>query len=370
MRLFVVTKQFTVRRDFLADRYGRTWHLPLELGRRGHQVHGAAGAYYDGHATTAGERSVGGGSVQWHGHRVRPYWPPSALNYLRSVRAQARACSAQAIYASMDAFHLAVGRITARALRVPLIVDFCDNYAAYGAAALPGVKASLRGAARAAAGLTFVSDPLRRHLVQHYSLKAPALTLENGVDESFLAAPPKPAARAALGLPRDRRLLGAAGSLDDSRGIGALYDAFRELAAQDDQLHLVLAGTPQRPPPAHPRVHVLGTLSTAQMPSFWRSLDVAAICIKDDAFGRYCFPYKLAECAAAGTPMVFPRFGFFAEPEAEAIGEAAAAADGASYAAAIRRQLERPRPPTWRPVTWAALAARLEAWLQALPGLG
>lgn len=369
MRLFVVTKQFTVRRDFLADRYGRTWHLPLELGRRGHDIEGAAGAYYRPHTEHACEQLGGDRDVRWRGYHVKPFWPPSAWRYMRDLSQQARAFRPQAIFAAMDAVHLSAGRYLARALGIPLVVDFCDNYEAYGRGAIPGAALALGQAARAAAALTFVSQPLQRHLTRRYRLGAPSLVLENGVDQAFFDAPTKAAARAMLGLPVEARLIGTAGALDDSRGIGALYDAFLELAMQDDQLHLVLAGAPGTAP-AHPRVHALGMLATTQMPSFWRSLDVAVICIKDDAFGRYCFPYKLAECAAAGTPMVFPRFGFFAEPEAGAIGEAAAAADGASYAAAVRRQLERRRGPTWRPMTWSMLAARLEAWLQDRLGVG
>lgn len=363
MRLFVVTKQFTVRRDFLADRYGRTWHLPAELARRGHEVHGCAGAYHGSHAAAAEERFGSAGGVSWHGRFVRPYWPPDVMRYLRVLRERAQACSAQAVFACMDAFHLMAGQRTARALGVPLIVDFCDNYESYGRGLIPGTAYALRTAARAAAAVTFVSEPLQRHLKRRYGLRAPAVTLENGVDPSFFAAPSRAAARAALGLPADARLLGTAGALDASRGIGALYDAFLCLAAQDDSLYLTLAGEPDVAPPAHPRVRLLGSLTPAQMPSFWRALDVAVICIRDDAFGRYCFPYKLGEIAAVGTPAVFPRFGMFAEPQAASFGVAAATADGVGYAQAIRQQFERPRAPRWQPPTWAGLAARFESFV-------
>lgn len=366
MRLFFLCKQFCTRRDFIADRYGRLWHLPEQLARRGHQVLGVTGAYYRNHALAASTRFENGGTLEWISRRLLPYWPPDWLGFLSALREQPRGFAPDAVFASSDALHLGAGRWLAQSLQVPLVVDFYDNYESFGASSIPVVDAALRVAARAAVGTTFVSQPLREYLIPRYGLRAPSLILENGVDDHFFAVQSAEGARRVLGLPLAGRLIGTAGALDASRGIQVLYDAFEKLAIEQDNLFLVLAGEPREPPPRHPRVLRLGTLSPDRMPLFWKALDVAAICLRDDAFGRYCFPLKLAEIAAVGTPLVFPAIGVFAAPDAAQFGTACASANAADFASAIRRQLAQPRAAAWRPPTWGDLGKRLEQFLLEL----
>lgn len=370
MRLFFACKQFCTRRDFIGERYGRLWKLPAELARRGHQVAGLSASYYAGFAPGRSETFGDSGTLEWRARRVFPSWPPQLVGYLRQLHSDASAFRPHAVVVSSDAFQLWAGRWLSRRLAVPLVVDFYDNYESFGLSRLPGARLALREAARAAAGLTFVSDPLREHLVDRYGIRAPAITLENSIDESFLSVATREGARQELGLPAAGRLVGTAGSLDASRNVCALYGAFEALAAEDRQLHLVLAGEPQQvEPPAHPRVIRMGTLAPSRMPAFWRALDVAAIGLRDDAFGRYCYPLKLAEIAAVGTPMIFPSIGIFARSDAGQYGVAAASNDAAGMAEALSRQLAHPVPPAWRPQTWAAAAARFEALLvSALAG--
>ena len=108
----------------------------------------------------------------------------------------------------------------------------------------------------------------------------------------------------------------------------------------------------------------LGTLAPDRMPAFWAALDVASIGLRDDAFGRYCYPQKLAEIEAVGTPMVFPRIGVFARGDAAALGVALESNSAEGLAAAVRRQLSDPRAPALRPEGWAAMAGRFESVLK------
>lgn len=362
MRPFFVCKQFTMRRDFIADRYWRLWHLPAQLAARGHAVAGIACAYRGGGAAGLSE-NTGLGSVRWDTCRLVAPSPAHWIAWQRRLHRCARDHRADVIVASSDALQLHAGRRLARALGVPLVVDFYDNYATYGLSRVPGAQRALRLSAREAAAVTVVSAPLGDHLQREYALAVSPCVLSNGASDDFFSAPDRAAAREALGLPATSRLIGTAGALDSSRNIEALYGAFLQLAGQDEELHLVLAGKPQVPPPTHPRVMLLGTIAPGQMPAFWRALDVAAIGLQDDSFGRYCYPQKLAEIAAVGTPMVFPKIGVFADPGAKEWVLPATSNDAAGMATALRQQLASPRRPPSTGVRWSEAAQRFEAVL-------
>lgn len=361
MRLFFVCKQFQSRRDFIGDRYGRLWHLPAELARRGHTVSGFATSYQPRHAAGLGE-----GSLTWYTGRLHLISPGSWWAWRKALLARAGAHAPEVVVAASDALQLAAGKWLAAVLGVPLAVDFSDNYESYRASALPGATAAIRSAARHAAATIFASDPLREALVARYGLSAPTLTVENAVDDLYGEVPGVAEARRTLKLPVSARLIGTAGALDRSRNIRALYGAFERLAGTDPQLYLVLAGVPEVAPPPHPRVLALGTLGPTQMPAFWRALDVAVIGLQDDAFGRYCYPLKLAEIQAAGTPVVFPRIGVFNRAGTAGLGVAAETNDAAGIADALRQQLEQPRAPARAALRWAAQAGRIETLLGAV----
>mgnify|MGYP001619914817 CR=1 FL=1 len=326
-------------------------------------MHGLACAYYPNLAGPMASMPYDGGELRWDVHHLSPYqmwrWP----RYLARLRELALGFAPDAIFASSDAWQLGAAAWLSRSLKVPLIADFYDNYESFGASSIPGARRMLRWAARNARMTTFVSDPLRRMLIQRYGLSHPAHTLENAVEPHFFSHNSVATARMRLGLPIEARLIGTAGALDGSRGEQALYDAFVRLAEINSDLYLVLAGDPRPAPPPHPRIIKLGTLGHEQMPLFWKALNVAVICLKDDAFGRFCFPQKLAEVAAVGTPVVFPRIGIFAEPGAATLGECAETPDADGYAAAIQQQLAVPRASAWRPDDWPSLAAKLEGFL-------
>ena len=53
----------------------------------------------------------------------------------------------------------------------------------------------------------------------------------------------------------------------------------------------------------------LGILNQQQMPLLFSALDVGIVCNLDSTFGRYCFPQKLYEIIACGTPVVATSMG-------------------------------------------------------------
>ena len=133
--------------------------------------------------------------------------------------------------------------------------------------------------------------------------------VENAVRKDLFKPLEKNTCRQRLGLPQNCRLIGTAGALAKNRGVEQLFGAFFRLKAAHSDLHLAVAGPRDVEIPEDPRIHDLGVLPLVQVPYFFNALDVAAICVKDNAFGRYCFPQKAVEIMACDVPLVAARVG-------------------------------------------------------------
>ncbi len=365
MKLFCLTKQRYMRRDMLADEYGRMWHLPMELAKRGHDISGVCASYHGTPAVEAQALRFPGGMLEWRSQTIRPYSPVSWLQFTRSVLSRAQRFRPDVVVAFSDAYQLIVGAWLAHRLGVPFVADFYDNYESYGASAVPGVRYAMRRAARSAKLVICVSEPLRRYVLKKYGIAGACMVIENGVDQGFLVPIDRMEARRKFALPIDAALIGSAGALDEAHGVGALYVAFSRLAETNERAWLVTAGASDSPHFNHPRRIHLGVLEHQAMPYFWRALDVGVVCVLDDLFGRYCFPAKAAEIAAVGTPMVVPRVGIFSD-DGERWGRVAATMDADAIHQEIEAQLMEPKPPSRPAMSWSDLAERFDSRIAEL----
>jgi glycosyltransferase involved in cell wall biosynthesis len=146
---------------------------------------------------------------------------------------------------------------------------------------------------------------------REYRPKGRVTILGNGVDPAYFRPLDKISCRRALDLPLGAKLIGTAGSITRDRGVGDLFQAFEALAKLDENIWLVYAGprdgTPLQHP--HPRIRDLGLLPHTQIPKLLSALDVAIVCNRDSEFGRFCYPMKLEEAIACGTPVVAAQVG-------------------------------------------------------------
>jgi glycosyltransferase involved in cell wall biosynthesis len=138
------------------------------------------------------------------------------------------------------------------------------------------------------------------------------VTIHNGIDpDRFARLPARAAARAELGLPADRVLIGGVGQLARYKGYDVLIRAFAGVAGRCPQADLVIAGTgPLREElealadrlGARGRIHFLGF-----QPDVLRVL--AALDIYVLASICEALPYALLEAMAAGLPVLATAVG-------------------------------------------------------------
>ncbi len=158
-----------------------------------------------------------------------------------------------------------------------------------------------------------VSEATRRDWMRRTGIRGDRVTtIHNGVcPETYRRRRSQAAARAELGLPADRLLIGAVGRLDRAKGHADLIDAFARIATTKQEADLVIAGAgPLREELASrcerlgvaSRVHFLGQVSDVSLA--YDALDVYAMPSLCEAL-----PFALLEAMAHGLPCVTSRAG-------------------------------------------------------------
>lgn len=360
LRVLVLSKRQYMGRDLIDDRYGRFRELPLGLARLGEAVRGLCLSYRTRPEGESGDAEAGA-AVAW-----TSLGPSSLLprgRYWREVDRLREVFRPDLVWAGSDVLHAALGVRVARRLGVALAIDLYDNFESYPLARLPGVTAVLRRAVLAADAVSCISAPLAHHVREQYGYRGPIEVVENAIPAGSFAPGDRAAARSRLGLPGAARLIGTAGSLSPTRGIQCLFDAFERLAAQREDVHLVLAGPldADLSLPRHPRVHYLGSLPPGQVPTVLAALDVSVICNRDSEFGRYCFPQKLYESVACGVPVVVASVGAMAELLSPFPENLFRPEDADSLLAALQHQLDHGKVPALEVPSWDRLASKLRA---------
>jgi glycosyltransferase involved in cell wall biosynthesis len=250
----------------------------------------------------------------------------------------------------------------------PFIADLYDNFESFGLARIPGSVTAFRRAVRNAAVVSCTSEALAEYVRDAYPARGMVLALPSTVDLTVFRPRDRAACRRSLGLPECARLVGTAGGLHADKGIGTLYRAFDRLAAEDSNVHLVLAGPADSrlAPPTGARLHYLGELPHAQVAELFGALDVGVIYLRDTPFGRFCFPQKAYEMAACGIPFVAADVGAMRALLADAPECLYRADDVDSLAAALLGQLRDRRLTGVVPEDWRQLVARLNDALMRL----
>ncbi len=368
LRILCLFKRRYMRKDVISDRYARLYELPRELARLGHEVlviclnYRGEGQPFE--ATDAG----GDGRLLWQSCDLGRLLVPGFLRYRRQVSAAIERFAPDILVGGSDSLHAAITRTFAQACDRPFALDLYDNYASFSLSRLPGLAAAYRRALRTADAVSCVSEPLRAMIEREYRPHGLTVTLESTISGALFQPCPQAASRSRYDLPANRLLIGTAGALDASRGTATLFEAYRRLRAERDDIGLVLAGKVHLsvPLPDAPDIYALGELPHTAMAEFFSALDVAVICMRDNEFGRYAFPQKLYEIIACEIPVVAARVGAIAATLSECPGALYDPDNCESLLTSLRFQLAERHRVARRPPTWVEQAARLGALLETV----
>lgn len=369
MRIAFLCKRRYMGKDVILDRYARLYEIPYQLARLGHEVRGFC-LSYQGQQAGEWQHDAAPGTLRWQSRSAgRLRW--SALGwYPRHLLSELRAFAPDIVIGASDIPHVGWSAWLARKLAAPYVADLYDNFEGFGQARIPGAVRWLRRAVRGADLVLTTSEPLRSLVTHAYRARGEVVAMPSTVDKTVFHPRDKAACRERLGLPAGAKLIGTAGGLLASRGIGTLYEAWLQLAADRTDVHLVLAGPsdPQCPPPQHQHVHYLGMLSHAETADLFAALDVGVIYLRDTLFGRYCFPQKAFEMMACQLPIVAANVGVMPQLLADQPEALYREDNPRDLNRALQAGLTRPSQAV-RPVKdWAQVIAELEPRLLGLTG--
>ncbi len=369
MKILVLTKRQYTGYDLLDHHFGRLRELPLGLSRLGHEIVGIALSYrMKNEGVIADGDPMENAPVTWHCVNFTGSFVPRPGRCMRFVTDTAAKFHPDLIWACSDAYHAIFGTVLAARLGVPCVVDLYDNFESFKATWLPGVLHRFKRAVRMADGVTCVSRSLADYIAINYRCKMPILILNNSARTDLFFPRDQSACRQQLRLPAGATIVGTAGAIGKSRGVSTLFRAFELLAKKNSTLNLAFAGPRSRftSIPKGPKVHDLGTLRFDAVPLLFNALDVAVICNRDSAFGRYCFPQKAYEIIACRVPLVAADVGSIKELLGDYPQCRYEPDNVNNLAESIERQLETPSIVNVPAPSWAESAGKLETFFQSV----
>jgi len=307
MKILFLTKRFYMSKDLIEDRYGRFYELPLHLCGLGHQISLICHSYK--HREEIIQSGNADMTIMSFNLGSNPM--PGFLKHYQRVDKIIIDNRPDVIIAASDCYQIILGSVLARRHAIPLVADIYDNFAYYKASRVPGVLPLFYRALNRADAITVVSNCLMKLVEKKTGDAARIYLQENAVSDGFLIRRDRQAARRHFNFQSDRIYIGTAGNLAREKGTEVLLNAFTRMTRQNSQLTLVLAGrnADNRRFAEQDNILYLGELSHGEIPLLFTAMDLGIICIKDNDFGRYCFPQRFYEMVACGLPLVASAVG-------------------------------------------------------------
>ena len=292
MKIHFLCKRYYTNKDLLKDRFGRLFHLPVQLSGLGADVSVTAIDY----RSASIEKLTANGVVFQNIPATFALLPRLLFDLDRIVAAVAP----DILVASGDSHIGFVGKYIARRAGARFVFDVYDYYPSFAGNRIPGFKAMFRSAVRNADLVLCASEPLRNLLSP---LNRNTLLVQNGVDRELFRPIDKWDARARLGLEPIVPYVGYFGAITPTRG-PLLIEACRRLRHEIPELRLLLAGPVKGVDLDKPGIIYHGVLPQESIPERIAACDVVAVPYADDTFNRMSGACKIAEYLACERPVV------------------------------------------------------------------
>jgi glycosyltransferase involved in cell wall biosynthesis len=318
MKLLFLSKRRPQGKDLLTRPYGRFFHIPRILAKRGHEVTLLLLSY-----RKEPRLRLKNESLTWISESLYPAGP-----YLYVARAKrlVEQVKPDWIVGLSDTYYGILAVMLARKYGIFSVVDAYDNYESYISWLKPlhqlWRKALSKATVVTAAG-PHLADYLRRFRPEKQVHVVPM-----AADPQGFSPIEKEPCRHRLQLPLQKKIIGYCGAIHKNRGLDLIFPAFEGLTREDTSLELVLTGRKRKGLRLPRSSRWLGYLPDEEMPFLLNSLDVLLVPNRLSDFGRFSYPVKLYEAMSCQLPVVATdtrpahwilkgRSQFLARPESE-----------------------------------------------------
>ncbi len=296
MNIYFLCKRYYTNKDLINDRFGRLYHLPVQLKTHGNHVLVDAIDYRNRTEITVDEAGV-------FFHTI-PATPTKIPRFLWDAYRNACIAKPDVLIASGDIYIGYLGLWIARRLGVPFVYDVYDYYPSFRINRFEGLAWLFDHTVKNAALVLCASEPLLQKVLT--GLNQNALLIENGVDTALFNKGDHLRARLAMKLMTDIQLVGYFGSITPSRG-PLLIEACRKVKLALPNLRLVLAGRVTDVCLDEPWIDYFGEMEQSDIPKLIQACDVVCVPYADDTFNSMSGACKIAEYLACGKPVVATR---------------------------------------------------------------
>lgn len=329
MNIHLLCKRYYTNKDLLNDRFGRLYHLPVQLARLGAKVSVTAIDYRNRQSATLHSSGV----IFDTAPATLRQLPGLVFTLYRTIQAS----QSDILIASGDSHIGYIGWRIARRLGIRYFFDVYDDYTVFPGNRIPSMKRMFHSAVKHADGVLCASTPLQHKLSE---LNRQTLLIENGVDRTLFTPGDPALARQTLGLEDTIPLVGYFGSITPTRG-PLLIAACRTVRQAIPTLRLVLAGRVTGVAITEPWIDYLGELPQASVSTLIGACNVVTVPYASDAFNSMAGPCKIAEYLACHKPVVATRVSGH-EQIFKTAPESLCEPDAEAMASALRRQLQSP----------------------------
>ncbi len=350
MKFFLLCKRYYTNKDLITDRFGRLFHLPLQLVKNGHTGLIVAANYRH----KKEEQHIIDG-LNFYSIPFSMVWP---LSFLLKTYRILKQNQPNILIASGDSHFGAMGLLLAKITKIPFVFDIYDNYLSFGTNKVPGMKNLYYLALRKADLIVCASVPLSKK-VKKYNQSL--IVIENGVDLSLFKPIDKQQARIKLGLDDNRVIIGFFGSIDRNRGIEILIDACKILRNTYNKLQLLLAGKLCISINLEESwINYRGLVEQQKVVWLINACDIVIIPYLPDRQVDVSSACKIAEYLACGIPVVTTRVANYADKFTNIPEAVCEPGNSEDMARAITTQLKAPKVASFpKELTWERLGQTL-----------
>lgn len=357
MKFALLCKRHYTNKDLIADRFGRLFHLPLQLVNLGHE-----GLVFAGDIRTKEKEKIDYDRLSFQSL-------PLSLVRLYSFSVQSfvkvKAFNPDVLIASGDSYFGYIGHKIARKLEIPFVFDVYDDYTVFGSNKIPGMQTLFYKAVAKADLLVTSSEPLRDKLSRFNKRN---LVIENGFDPNRFRPLHQQKCRQILNISEDETVVGYFGSITEDLGIEVLLSAVEILRNHIRNIRLLIAGHDGMNLKFNTNcIDYRGFLPQEEIPALINACDVVVIPYIPSKQVQQSNACKIAEYLACGIPIVATNVSNHKKIFADAPQSLCEPGSPESMASAIQTQLKSPQLiRNSGNLTWEKLAGKLSTGLESI----